>query len=169
LLAEAGVARVYLELVDGRVLPLALVEVGGERSSGSSQTNSSASSSEPISSLAALVRRLEAAAAGLEFATTRSKQPEGQVWLTHVETCERLRVHGETVKAAMLRSENHGLNAPWVNVGSEARPRYRWRADEVDAWWTEVHGAGKVRKRGPSARQNAGTGGLRALLEEGGK
>ncbi len=102
----------------------------------------------------------------LELAPAGSRHSEEPVWLTHEEVCERLRVHPETVKAAMLRSESLSLKQSWVNVGSKARPRYRWCVEEVDAWWAEVHGSEKTRKRRSSGRAKADTGVLRALLRE---
>ena len=104
-----------------------------------------------------LVSRLEAAAAVLEVAPAASEQPESPTWLTHEEVCERLRVHPETVKAAMLRSERRGLEAPWVNVGSEARPRYRWQAAEVDAWWADVQGSEQVKSGRKATRKRPRT------------
>ena len=166
-LAGLGIARVNIELVDGRVVPLAPVEVGGEGSSSSRQTSAGPAGLEMSSSLEALVRRMEAAAAALSVAPAGPRQTEGPIWLTHEEVCERLRVHRETVKAAMLRSESLGLDQPWVNFGSEARPQYGWRVAYVDAWWAEVHGSGKSRKRRSLGNQKAGTGGLRELLKEG--
>ena len=164
---DMGIAWVRVEFVECRVVPLVPVEV--RDSSGHRGGSTSPLCSEPSSSLEEVVRRLEAVAAALVVASREPDQPGGMVWLTHEEVCERLRVHRETVKAAMLRSESLGLDQPWVNFGSEARPQYLWRVASVDAWWAEVHGSGKGRKRRGSGRQKAGTGGLRALLNEGGK
>ena len=162
---DMGIAWVRVEFVDCRVVPL--VPVGVRDSSGHRGGSTSPLCSEPSSSLEEVVRRLEAVAAALDVASREPAQPGGPIWLTHEEVCERLRVHHQTVKAAMLRSESIGLAPPWINFGSEARPRYGWKAVEVDAWWAEVHGSGKGRKRRGSGRQKAGTGGLRALLKEG--
>ena len=173
-LVGVGLSRVLIRFVDGRVVPR---EPAQERQSrprkpgrggaGRVHAQERPRPSEAPAALEALVCRLEAAAAALEGVQGAGEQPDGPVWLTHEEVCERLRVHPETVKAAMLRSEGLGLEAPWVNVGSDARPRYRWRADEVDAWWAEVHGSGKARERRSPGRAKAEPGRLRALLKEG--
>ncbi len=164
-LADLGIARVRIEFADGRVVPL--VPAGARDGSGDRGGSTSPLCSEPSSRFEELVRRIEIAAAALDVVSRGPAHPEGPIWLTHEEVCERLRVHRETVKAAMLRSESLGLDQPWVNLGSDARPHYGWRATDVDTWWAEVHGSGKTRKRRASGRQEAGTGGLRALLKEG--
>ena len=62
-------------------------------------------------------------------------------WMTHKEVAQHLRVDTRKLRRAM------GMRAttkPWVDVGSEKRPIYRWRRDGVDAWWADVHQRGEV-------------------------
>ena len=101
---------------------------------------------EQNSSLGPLVSRLEAVAANLE-------KPHDPAWLTHDEAAARLRVHPETLSNTMVHAASAGTPAPAVNIGSEARPRYRWAAADLDDWWLQVRGVGKGQAQGKTQRK----------------
>ena len=135
-LPAGGIARVLVELAEGRLVRCEPVEGGGTLSSTPGEPVACPSGSEQSSSLEALVRRLEAVAANLE-------KPQDPAWLTHDEAAARLRVHPETLSNTMAHAASAGAPAPAVNIGTEARPRYRWVAADLDAWWLQVRGVGK--------------------------
>ena len=145
-LPAAGIARVLIELADGRVVRSEPVEGGRPLSSTPGEPGLCPSGSEQTSSLEALIRRLEAVAANLE-------QPQDPAWLTHDEAAARLRVHPETLSNTMAHAASDGTPAPAVNIGSEARPRYRWVAADLDAWWLQIRGVGKGQAQGKTQRK----------------
>lgn len=61
-------------------------------------------------------------------------------WWRHREVLAHLRVDPKTLRTRM-RENPPDLDPPWVDVSSGRRPEYRWRADEVDAWWIAVNRA----------------------------
>ena len=60
------------------------------------------------------------------------------IWLKHREVLAHLRVDPKTLRARMAENPPH-LDPPWINIGSERRPDYRWRADAIDPWWVAIH------------------------------
>ena len=151
-LPAEGIARVRVELADGRVVCCEPVEGVPAPRSAPGEPVVDPSVSEPTSSLEALVRRMEAVAENLD-------KPQGFAWLTHDEAAARLRVHPETLKNTLVRASSAATPAPAVNIGTEARPRYRWIADEIDSWWLEARGVakGEVDRKSATGRSRAGT------------
>ena len=59
-------------------------------------------------------------------------------WRRHAEVLKHLAVDHRILQVAMRSTPDH-IEKPWVDVGTQAAPRYRWDATRVDAWWKELH------------------------------
>ena len=75
-------------------------------------------------------------AEALQGVTTQRKL--APAWWHHAEVLEYLRVDHRSLQKAMRETPKH-IPKPWVNFGAGLRPRYRWKASEVDGWWKEVN------------------------------
>jgi excisionase family DNA binding protein len=56
-------------------------------------------------------------------------------WLTADEACERLRCSRDTLRLRLVVATR--LDAV-INIGSALKPRWRFDADKLDAWWGEA-------------------------------
>jgi len=74
----------------------------------------------------------------VELAPVEPEESSIRGWLRHAEVLAWLRVDRRTLRTRMAATPPH-IERPWLNIGSAARPEYRWRADRIDTWWIEVH------------------------------
>jgi len=74
----------------------------------------------------------------VELAPVDPEESSIRGWLRHAEVLAWLRVDRRTLRARMAATPPQ-IERPWLNIGSAARPEYRWRADRIDTWWIEVH------------------------------
>ena len=73
-----------------------------------------------------------------QVAAEQATPEESRGWLRHAEVVAWLQVDRRTLRARMAATPPH-IERPWLNIGSAARPEYRWRAARIDTWWIEVH------------------------------
>jgi len=62
-----------------------------------------------------------------------------QIYLTHQEVVEILRVSPHVLRQRMRETPDH-ISQPWLQVGGSAkRPRYRWLKEQLQTWWQEIN------------------------------
>jgi hypothetical protein len=89
-------------------------------------------------------------------------------WLKHGEVLALLRVDPKTLRKRMAENPPH-IDPPWINIGSDRRPDYRWHEAAVDAWWVAIHrwrsdAAGASSPKARSRSTEPVRGGLAALV-----
>lgn len=58
-------------------------------------------------------------------------------WLTHQQVQTYLQCDGRTLRSRMEKTPPD--QRPWLNIGSQRRAVYRWKAKDIDDWWTEAN------------------------------
>lgn len=87
------------------------------------------------------------------------------VWLTHDQALARLDVGKQALRKAMAEGqkaakkvggdEGERYLAPVNNIGSDKRPKWRWRIDRIDDWF-ELVGKWRQSPRGGKSGSSAG-------------
>ena len=62
----------------------------------------------------------------------------GDGWWTHKEVQEYLKIDPRTLRKRMDETPAH-ITVPWLNIGTQRKPRFHWQKGAVDNWWIEVN------------------------------
>lgn len=59
-------------------------------------------------------------------------------WIDTDQVLAHLAVNRRTLRKLQHDAEAAGIRRPWVNIGSDLQPYYKWKLSQVDPWLEKV-------------------------------